>query len=402
MRIGILTYYRVPNFGANLQAVSTYYCLKNLGHDVVFLNYSSPRTRFTQSRVANNPQVQTHFKFIDTYIKDQTGVLGTSTAVRNEIRRRHLDAVIIGSDAVTQHHPLFSTLKLSNFSKYWLLPLEPERRFPNAFWGYRFADIVPTAMMSVSSQNSPYKSFASITNHFMGKLLGKMRYISTRDAWTRDMMLNANPSLHIEITPDPVFAFNQNAGDLIPTETEIRAKFNLPEKYVLVGLRSQSLSMEQMSELDRLMNREGKACVSFPVDIIKEYKHPFKYSIDDPVSPLEWFALLKYASAYVGSNMHPIVTCLTNAVPCFSLDNWGTTDFWGHKKESASSKVYDVLHQYDLESNWSQIEQGKCNIKMEDIVSALHSFPKEKVAEVSKIRLSKYQQMIENIISSLK
>ena len=54
MRIGILTYYRVPNFGANLQAISTYYCLKKLGHEIVFLNYASPRTRFIQRRVSGN------------------------------------------------------------------------------------------------------------------------------------------------------------------------------------------------------------------------------------------------------------------------------------------------------------------------------------------------------------
>lgn len=402
MRIGILTYYRVPNFGANLQAISTYYCLKKLGHEVVFLNYASPRTRFIQSRVSSNRQVQAHFDFIDKYIPNQTKVLSTSLAVKKEILLRQLDAVIIGSDAVTQHHPLFSTLKLSNLSMYWLMPLEPERRFPNAFWGYRFAGKIPTAMMSVSSQNSPYKSFSAITNHFMGNLLGKMRYISTRDEWTRDMMLNANNSLHIEITPDPVFALNENAKEIIPTETDIRSKFNLPEKYVLVGLRSQSLTLEQMSELDNLLNHEGLSCVSFPVDIIKSYKHPFKYSIDEPISPLEWFGLLKYASAYVGSNMHPIVSCLTNGVPCYSLDNWGTTDFWGHKKECASSKVFDVLHQYGLEGNRSQIEQGKCYVKMEHIVNMLHSYPKENVLGISRKRYKSYCKMIDNIISSLK
>lgn len=402
MRIGILTYYRVPNFGANLQAISTYYCLKKLGHEIVFLNYASPRTRFIQRRVSGNRQFQAHFDFIDKYIPEQTKVLSNSSAVKNEISRRQLDAVIIGSDAVTQHHPLFSTLKLSNLSLYWLMPLEPERRFPNAFWGYRFAGQTPTAMMSVSSQNSPYKSFSMITNHFMGKLLGKMRYISTRDEWTRDMMLNANDSLQIEITPDPVFALNENAKDIIPTEEEIRSKFNLPEKYVLVGLRSQALTLEQMSEFDRLLRRDNMSCVSFPVDIVKMYKHPFKYSIDEPISPLEWFALLKYASAYVGSNMHPIVSCLTNGVPCYSLDNWGTTDFWGRKKESASSKVYDVLHQYGLEDNRSQIEQGKCQVKMEHIIDTLHAFPKDKVMMISRKRYEAYRKMIDDIINSLK
>ena len=38
MNIGILTYYRVANFGANLQAVSTYYYLKNNGYNPLFMS----------------------------------------------------------------------------------------------------------------------------------------------------------------------------------------------------------------------------------------------------------------------------------------------------------------------------------------------------------------------------
>lgn len=44
MNIGILTYYRVANFGANLQAVSTYYYLKNNGYNPLFILYESDDT----------------------------------------------------------------------------------------------------------------------------------------------------------------------------------------------------------------------------------------------------------------------------------------------------------------------------------------------------------------------
>lgn len=44
MNIGILTFYRVANFGANLQAVSTYYYLKNNGHNPVLVLYESKET----------------------------------------------------------------------------------------------------------------------------------------------------------------------------------------------------------------------------------------------------------------------------------------------------------------------------------------------------------------------
>lgn len=37
MNIGILTFYKVANFGANIQGVSTYYYLKKIGYNPIFL-----------------------------------------------------------------------------------------------------------------------------------------------------------------------------------------------------------------------------------------------------------------------------------------------------------------------------------------------------------------------------
>ena len=82
----------------------------------------------------------------------------------------------------------------------------------------------------------------------MGKSLKRLKYISVRDAWTKDMMLAAGPELSIDITPDPVFALNQNVGEKIPLEEDIRNRFVLPDKYVLIGMRTQILSIPFLEE----------------------------------------------------------------------------------------------------------------------------------------------------------
>ena len=64
--------------------------------------------------------------------------------------------------------------------------------------------------------------------------LANMKYISVRDTWTRDMMLAIGTTQNIEVTPDPVFSFNYNAGALVPSEEDLRIRFNLPKQYVLV------------------------------------------------------------------------------------------------------------------------------------------------------------------------
>ncbi len=39
MKIGIMTHHWVPNFGANLQALSNFKYFESLGHDVSLINY---------------------------------------------------------------------------------------------------------------------------------------------------------------------------------------------------------------------------------------------------------------------------------------------------------------------------------------------------------------------------
>ena len=409
MKIGVLTFLHVANFGANLQATSTYYYLKNQGHTPIFINYTSYQVEITnkisqlKKKLQNRSiSIQTleHEKFIKEQIKNQTRNVHTCSQVFEVIKEEGIEAVIIGSDAVAQHWPLFSTLKLGKHRPFWIEPLQQERRFPNPFWGVGFSDKIPTAMMSVSSQNSKYPIFTKSVLKRIAKQIDTMTYISVRDAWTKDMMLAAQPSRSIEVTPDPVFALNYNLGDLIPSENDIRRKFELPEKYVLIGLRSQVYTYEELDKMNELLMSEGKECVAFNIDGVYAYKHPFKYEIKLPLNPLDWFGLIKYASAYIGSNMHPIVSSLTNGVPCFSIDNWGIVDFWGKKKTSESSKVYDVLSQYGLTDYWCSIENGKCNTTVEKIIEKFHNFPTDKVKQISIKRVNVYKNMMERIISS--
>lgn len=407
MRIGVLTFLHVSNYGANLQAASTYYYLKQQGHTPIFINYRSYQTAFTETISLFKRKIQRreilkqsleHQRFVDKHILFQTKQVHTCKQVYQTIIDNNIDAIIIGSDAVAQHWPLFSTLKLGRHRPFWIEPLQQERRFPNPFWGVGFSEEIPTAMMSVSSQNSKYHRFSRETLKKIGQQLKRMRYISVRDAWTKDMMLSANSDLNIDITPDPVFALNQNLADLLPSEKELRRKYDLPQNYVLVGLRSQVFSFEQLQELDNLMKKENKECVAFNIDGVYAYMHPFKYTIPLPLSPLDWFGLIKYASAYIGSNMHPIVSSLANGTPCFCIDNWGSIDFWGNKENPKNSKVYDVLKQYGLEKFRAEIDKGVCFIPMREIVALLREFPVEKVKEISEERCLKYNKMMGSIL----
>ena len=77
MKIGVLTFLHVSNFGANLQAFSTYMYLKNHGHEPVYLDYSSGITEFYKKMTlwkrhlldqSLNPQDKEHLHFVDKMI----------------------------------------------------------------------------------------------------------------------------------------------------------------------------------------------------------------------------------------------------------------------------------------------------------------------------------------------
>lgn len=402
MNIGILTFYKVANFGANLQGISTYFYLKNKGYHPIFLNYVSEATESTLNKeYQTNSQTRCHLDFVNKMIPEQSENLHNSTEVIAAIEKHNIDAIIIGSDAVVQHHPLLSRIHQGKRKPFYIARPAPERMFPNPFWGIGFSEIIPTAMMSVSSQNSRYAQFSKKLKKRMGTTLSCMKYISVRDTWTKDLMHSINEKLEISITPDPVFAFNNNVSNLIPTESDIRTRFNLPEHYILVSLHSQSLSPQILSELHDQFKAIGKTCVAFPMPGGINFNHSFDYQINTPLSPIDWYALIKYADAYIGSNMHPIIVSLHNAVPCFSIDHWGTKNFFNKTIRDGSSKVEHILNIYGLKNNIRPIDNGFCDIKADEIVKAIIKFPKKEVMETSKLQHEMYEKMMDKILSSL-
>ena len=100
--------------------------------------------------------------------------------------------------------------------------------------------------------------------------------------------------------------------------------------------------------------------------------------------------------------MHPIVVSLHNAIPCFSLDNWGAVNFWGKKLHDNSSKVLDILSRYGLADYRCEVENGKCTVSVEYIMEKIKSYPRMKVLKQSHNQLECYNSMMEKILSRFK
>jgi hypothetical protein len=243
----------------------------------------------------------------------------------------------------------------------------------------------------------------------MGEQIRHFAYVSVRDDWTRQMFLHLtkgqyNPA----ITPDPVFAFNQNAAKLLPSKESLLNRFHLPEKYLLMSfLPSAFQSQTAVSSLQEWLNRfisiaesKGLACVSLPFSQCAGIGTS-SHTIQHPLNPIDWYALIKHSCGYVGNNMHPIIVSLHNSVPFFSFDNYGTSHLNGLYVDESTSKIKHILDTANMADY--RISCTSRHFKAptpEKVHQLLDGFNKEKCSEFANMQLNKYNLMMDSIMQS--
>lgn len=405
MNIGILAYHSACNYGANLQVLSTIGYLKRNGHNPIVINYETDDFIHFYKLVTPSNVYDAFYTF-----RHQTMPLSkhchTNDTLVKVIEDCQLDAIIIGSDAVAQHHPLLSRINFPTRTLLSITKMTSDRYFPNPFWG-TFSNYlkkqIPIAILSASSQDSNYYMFLPSLKKQMWERLQQFSYVSARDEWTKDMYRTiSHDLLKVEVTPDPVFSFNPNCEDIVPTKPEILYKYNLPEKYVLLSfLNSTTVSLEWQKEFQKLAKQKGISCVALPFPQGMKFKHCLKYEIPSPLMPLDWYALIKYSQGYIGHNMHPIVVSLHNANPFFAFDNYGMKKLNGFYSNDYSSKIKHILTLAGL-NDWrvSCLRRSFIPPKPEYVLDKVLNFDKDKALSFSKSYLQKYETMMSNILKS--
>ncbi|MBO5625948.1 MAG: polysaccharide pyruvyl transferase family protein [Prevotella sp.] len=347
MKIGLLAYHSACNFGATLQLLSTYGYLTKHGHHPIVINWTPQNLEdYYRQRVPASQfqeQIATRQR-----LWEETRMCRNSKDVAQAIEENGIEAVIIGSDAVAQHHPLLERIVFPCRTIIGIIPNTEDREYPNPFWA-TWEDFlsrnIPVVAMSVSCQDSRYRLIPHNLRQQMAARVVSYKYLSVRDTWTRQMMEHLTSGrLKPEVTPDPVFALNDNAGEWIPGKDEIIRKYNLPEKYILLTFPDGSATVPQswIDKFQELALKDGKECVLLPFSHADSFG-TLPHTVRLPLSPTDWYALIKHASAYVGYNMHPIVVALHNQVPFFSFDTYGTKRFNGLLSDDRSSKIRHLL-----------------------------------------------------------
>ena len=408
MKIGLLAYHAVCNFGAMLQLLSTYMFLKNHGHEPVIINWVAKDLENYYAQNTPISQIENQLK-LRLQLWKETALCRTIKDVANIISNEQIDAVIIGSDAVAQHHPLFERIVFPCRNIIAINSVTSDVLFPNPFWGI-WTDYldkpVPVALMSAASQDSKYKYISKKLRKQMKERIMAFSYVSVRDVDTQKMFsFITEGQCCPSVTPDPVFAFNQNAASLVPSKEELMKKYGLSDKYMLISFKNEkrsNVSQTWLNKFQDIAKHHGIQCVSLPFSTSLSAGE-LESEIALPLNPIDWYALLKYSCGYIGNNMHPIVVCIHNTVPFFSFDNYGTKHANGLFCDSSTSKIRHILKVANLlDCRIASNSLFRRTPSPEHVFNKLQTFDKAKCKNFAQGYLNKYNEMMTKILERLR
>lgn len=409
MKIGILTYHCVPNFGAQLQTISTVGFLKQCGHDPIVLHWfpKDLENIYAKGRVPKE-QIGVHDKLTESALP-LSRLCRTEQELIDVVNSLNLDALIAGSDALFKYQPekgrrAFSKRKF-RYVIYdcVLVEMLDGNPFFGAFLG-KLKKRIPAVVFSVSSQNCPYRKMTYAERKRMRSALSHYSFISVRDEWTQSMVRWVTGVREVPITPDPVFSFNQNIYFELPDIDSLKKKYNLSDNYILVSFSKNNIHPDYIRDLEFEISKRGLQPVAFPMPE-GCYDFGMKKIIPLPLSPLEWYVLIKNAKGYIGERMHPIVVALHNSVPFFSFDEYGTceTSIWNryprYKKES--SKTYLILRRAGLTDYIYSYQDKETIPSVVEIVDKIISFDANKCSSFSREYRDYYKKSMESLLCHL-
>lgn len=403
MKIGILTYHSVPNFGAQLQCLSTVGFIKRCGHDPLVLNwYPKDLEEMYLSRIPIE-QVLIHNSFTKNCLPVTKECINESELIK-EIEKHQIEAIIVGGDALFKYLPLEKRMRMmlrgENITSV-------EKLKGNPFFGgflSHFGGTIKAAAFSVSSQNSPYKTMLSFEKSAMRHALSHFNTIYVRDEWTKNMIESITKN-KVKITPDPVFSFNQNCHHLIPSSEEIQTKYDIPKKYILLSFSDKYVSNAYISSLIAGVKSVGAEPILLPMPEGHFFDSDEIKRINIPLNPIEWYALIKYSKGYIGERMHPIVVCIHNSIPFFCFDEYGII-----KKSllnertyiKESSKTYSITKKAGLEENLFSYHQETEFPQVREILDKLLNFDSIRCSSFAKRYQAEYNIAMNEILESFK
>lgn len=390
MKIALLTHHWVPNFGANLQAISTVSYLTKLGHEVTVLNYVPENLEKRYNEICSVPeQVHMHRQFCEDFM-NQSPVLRTADELADYCRTTGFDLIVCGSDAILRLNAKVNT---------------HEGAFPNPYWLTWATDddaiSAKTSFLSASCTGSMYLGFPKDLKKAIYAALEKVDFISVRDGWTRFMINHvAKGKLDVFLSRDPVSVLNEAVSipEQFGTEAKVRSG-----KYILLHVHPKRINQAWIDGLVKAAHAKGLEVYGFP---FPEFNMPYTgldFNVELPLHPFDWYLWLKNAAGFIGERFHPMVCSLINEVPFIAVDHYRKRGIKGKFEWiniPSTSKVFTVCRDAQLKANCLHFPKLPKSSPA-DLLETLLAFDKVRARQYNLDASNRYKQAIDNILKTV-
>lgn len=348
MKIGILTFHRSYNFGANLQALAMKNMIAAKGASPIIINFQEEWKIEAYKKTILSEQQKQHENFFNEYYQE-SAVLRTNEEVRDYCQRE-LDGVIVGSDAVFRLIPKFDPIRIAKIIlRRKLSNLPPASLEAPPYWlpwekQASHRKIVKASVAASSMGTNFYFLQPSLIAQING-CLSDFDFLSVRDQWTKKMIkFITKGKITAEICPDPVFTLLKN--QTIPDSE--KPDIDLSKTILLSG-------NFQSGWVNKLINcaHDAGYRVGGLSQPDKEYFYPnADINIKMPFSPLKWFSILGNAAGYIGTRFHALVSCIVQHVPVINVDNHPRS-----RMIKTSSKMYDLCERAGIPERYYTLKK---------------------------------------------
>lgn len=387
MKIALLTYFGVCNFGANLQALSTVRYFQNLNINIELINWYPEDLKDYYRKCTTIEQQALHKSFVESYLPISRQ-LNNSDEISKYITNNKFDAILVGSDAVFSYIPIRNRIYLSRKTIIKYIKPTSDHIYPNPFLSLD-CDIKKIAL-SASGQYLDLSKCLCFERNMLQKAFDKFDLLFVRDGWTASIIKNLC-NKDVTITPDPVFAFNYNVPDFI--DDSVISRYGIDGDYIVCSFCKKIYGDEWFVELRKLANKNGyklinlampEGCADFDSDI----------RIDVPLSAKDWYNIIRLSKGYIGQRMHPMIVAMHNIVPFVIFDHYA---FKKGINQLNSSKIYDLLRRAGLLDYYINLNQSQI-IEAAGVMNKLLGFDRKKEEMFIVDCLKRYQLMMNSII----
>lgn len=395
MKIGILTFHRPANFGANLQAYCSMCYLRTLGHEVKVIDFVRVGDIGYQKSV-DAKQYEAHKHFVETRMS-LTRQAATSEDLSRVVEEEHFDTIVVGADAV------------------WRSPNDANIYF--AEWLFENPNLsrIPVASISPAHMGNGFASIPEEKRAVIKKCLSRFKYITVRDEWTKEVInrdLFEGKEFIKNVNPDPVFTMYRNVNKETWESSGRREKgyylMSLPKNWANGG-KFATRKKRWFIKFKKYVNQAGYELIELPIPEGKSGM-PFDFTVDYPIDPLQWFLWIKNAKAFCGLRFHAIVSSISCGTPFYSMDSYGDNsrisqilDIVGlhdiARKRDIRSKIYNLL-------KGSSFENYRCSALIEfesakKVFNMLENTSSDDVFKLRDVNLAAFEKNMSELINAI-